>query len=83
MSQLVHQDLNAPGRAIESDYFPEQMFPASPDVGKSYLGDTARGYARMASKRVVIGGLARNIGGILDTTIARMERLGRMFADYR
>lgn len=37
----------------------------------------------MSSKRVVLGGLARDLGGVIETTIARMERLGRLFADYR
>ncbi|MCA9213497.1 MAG: glycosyltransferase family 2 protein [Planctomycetales bacterium] len=69
--------------AVEPDYFPEQLFPPVRAYSNSYLADTARGYARMAAKRVVIGGLARDLGGILDTTIARIERLGRLFADYR
>ena len=85
LSNLLLQDRNAqpPAPLVDSDYFPEQLFPAAAEVGNSYLADTARGYSRMASKRVVIGGLARDLGGIIDSTIARIERLGRLFADYR
>ena len=81
MSHLSLQDQAAP--AINSDYFPEHLFPTAAADSSSFLAETARGYSRMASQRVVIGGLARNLGSIVDTTIARVERLGRMFADYR
>ena len=37
----------------------------------------------MRTHRVVIAGLARDIAGILPKTIERIERLGRLFNDYR
>ena len=37
----------------------------------------------MRDQRVVIAGLARNIAAILPKTVARVERLGSCFRDYR
>ena len=68
---------------IQGADFPEQRFPPPREWTESYRGTVSRGRAVMASSRVVICGLARNVGELLPLTIARIERLGNLFADYR
>ncbi len=63
--------------------FPEDAFPPAPELATAYRQTCQRGYAAMARMRVAITGLARNIGGVLPLTIARIERLASRFADYR
>jgi hypothetical protein len=63
--------------------FPEQRFAPGRDVAEQYFDTVASGRAAMRELRVVICGLARNVAPFLPATIARIERLGRMFADYR
>lgn len=63
--------------------FPESRFPAAPDRRAEYRDRVRRGRSVMRDRRVVICGLARDLAEMLPTTIARVERLGRMFADYR
>lgn len=63
--------------------FPERFFRPVATDRPSYEATCRRGYAAMAGKRVVVTGLARNLGAILPTTIRRVERLCRLFADYR
>lgn len=63
--------------------FPEDAFPPRPDFAEAYLAACRRGYAVMAETRVVITGLARDVGGILPLTIRRVENLARCFADWR
>lgn len=72
---------------VETDFasavFPEQAFPPADAFAAEYAARCRRGYAAMSRSRVVITGLARNLAGILPVTIARIERLGRLFADHR
>jgi glycosyltransferase involved in cell wall biosynthesis len=63
--------------------FPEQAFPPAPAGAEAYFSACRRGYATMADRRVVITGLARDLGEVLPVTIQRIENLGRRFADYR
>src|SRR5262245_2857704 len=63
--------------------FPEEHFPPRRDRAAAYRSAVLRGRARMAGSRVVICGLARNVERFLPLTIVRIERLGRMFSDYR
>lgn len=63
--------------------FPEGAFPPVEACAADYASRCQRGYAAMAKSRVVITGLARNLAGILPMTIARVERLCRLFADHR
>lgn len=63
--------------------FPEDAFPPAPELATAYRQACQRGYAAMAGMRVAITGLARNIGGVLPLTIARIERLASRFAHYR
>lgn len=64
-------------------FFDESMFPPSDDAYNVYAQDLRAGYATMKRRRVVITGLARDVGEVLPLTIARIERQGGMFADYR
>ena len=63
--------------------FPESRFAAASHRRKEYRDRVRRGRSVMRDRRVVICGLARDLAQILPATIARIERLGRMFADYR
>ena len=63
--------------------FPEHCFRPVGTARAAYEAACRRGYAAMAGKRVVVTGLARNLGPILPATIRRIQRLCRLFADYR
>lgn len=63
--------------------FPEWAFPPARSYEADYRAECRRGYAAMARSRVVITGLARNVAGILPTTMRRIENLTRCFADHR
>jgi hypothetical protein len=63
--------------------FPEAEFPPAVESAIAYRKAVDVGRQRMRQARVVICGLARDIGSILPKTMARIERLGRLFADYR
>jgi hypothetical protein len=63
--------------------FDESQFMPWPAFRDEYYASVARGYDRMRRLRVVIGGLARDIEHVLPQTIARVERLGQFFDDYR
>lgn len=63
--------------------FPEDAFPPVPEHAREHHRTCQRGRLAMAQARVAITGLARNLGSVLPTTIARVERLGRLFADHR
>ena len=72
---------------VETDFasaaFPERAFPPVDAWAADYTARCRRGYAAMARSRVVITGLARNLAAVLPATIARIERLARLFADHR
>jgi len=74
-------------RAAHADFrgvvFPEWAFPPPAADEADYRAACRRGYAVMGRSRVAITGLARNIGGILPTTIRRLENLARCFTDHR
>lgn len=63
--------------------FPEDAFPPSGEFAEGYFAACRRGYAAMATSRVAITGLARDVGRILPLTIQRVENLVRCFADAR
>lgn len=63
--------------------FPESTFPPLANRWSEYRRLLTLGTGRMRENSVVLCGLARDIGEILPKTIARMERLGEMFGDYR
>lgn len=69
-------------RFTEAD-FPEQRFLPHREVAAPYRAAVERGLAAMRVQRVVICGLARDVSPYLPATMARIERLGGMFADYR
>lgn len=63
--------------------FPEADFPVAPEFHAEYRQRVASGRQRMSATTAVIGGLARDVAGVLPLTIARIEQIGAMFADYR
>jgi hypothetical protein len=63
--------------------FPEADYPPLPERRAPYEACVERGRARMRASRAVLFGLARNLEPILRVTLARIERLGGMFDDYR
>lgn len=63
--------------------FEEGLFPVAQPYKTSYECRVTRGYETMRQRRIVMAGLARNLEHVLPWTIARIERLGRLFRDYR
>lgn len=63
--------------------FPEDAFQPTAAHAREHHRTCQRGRLAMARSRVAITGLARNLGAVLPTTIARVERLGSLFADHR
>ena len=63
--------------------FNEHHFPVPAELAHSYMQRVSDGYDQMQRCKIVIAGLARNVGSILPATMLRMELLGRTFADYR
>lgn len=64
-------------------YFPEARFQPSAANRAAYLRALTAGYSTMRNQRVVLAGLARDVAWVLPRTMARLERLGSLFADYR
>ncbi len=62
--------------------FDEAEFPAALQYQEAYYQQVQRGFEEMSRLRVVIAGLARNVAEILPSTIARIEAMGNLFADY-
>ncbi len=63
--------------------FPDAKFPPPRELRAEYLRRVQLGQRRMLDTTAVISGLARDVAGILPLTIARIEQMGAMFADYR
>lgn len=63
--------------------FPEDLFAASPELWSDYRQLLTLGQSRMEQSTAVICGLARDVAEILPVTIARIERIGERFGDYR
>lgn len=63
--------------------FPESRFTVGQSRRDEYQALVCSGRSIMREKSAVICGVARNVGAVLPRTIARIEQLGRMFADYR
>ena len=63
--------------------FPEELFSTTPELWSDYRQLVTLGQSRMEQATAVICGLARDVAEILPVTIARIERIGERFADYR
>jgi len=63
--------------------FDERRFPCAPPYRDAYDRACRDGRAAMADRRVVFCGLARDVARELPDTIARIEAIGRRFADWR
>lgn len=63
--------------------FPEGWYPCKTrDKGK-YFERVEKGYHQMKQQEVIICGLARDVMQALPRTIAKIERLGEKFIDYK
>lgn len=63
--------------------FCEAHFLPHPIRAAAYSDCVARGRESASNRRVVIGALARDVAPVLPATMARIERTGELFADYR
>jgi len=63
--------------------FPEEQFLPQGSSKWRHLATNERGRDKMGDSSVVIWGLARDVAEVMPATIARIEKLGEMFADYR
>jgi len=63
--------------------FPEDSFLPHPRRAVEYAATVYRGTEIAARQRVVITALARDVSDTLPATVARVERTGSMFRDYR
>lgn len=63
--------------------FPEIDYLPSGQSRWSHLSINERGRDKMGETSAVICGLARDVADVLPATIARIEKLGRMFGDYQ
>jgi hypothetical protein len=62
--------------------FPEHWFPCPPYLQQEYRKRIALGRSHMASSRVAVCGLARDVERLLPKVIGRIKRVGRLFRDY-
>jgi len=53
------------------------------ELQSEYVRRVKRGYATLAGSRIAIVGLVRNLAATLPATVARIEQLGSLAADYR
>jgi hypothetical protein len=63
--------------------FPESLYPCSQENQEEYNAKVILGRQKMSESTVVICGIARDISKNIMANIARIERLGKMFDDYR
>jgi hypothetical protein len=63
--------------------FPESLYPCGHENQEEYNAKVILGRQKMSESTVVICGIARDISQNIIANIARIERLGKMFDDYR
>ena len=63
--------------------FPEAWYPCIKDNKKDYFDRIHNGYQKMRKHNVIICGLARDVNHSLPKMMARIERLGNYFKDYK
>jgi glycosyltransferase involved in cell wall biosynthesis len=61
---------------------PESVLPVDPEFAALYADVACEGAVVAARSKVVVCGLARNIGHILPLTLQRIDRLGQSFGDW-
>ncbi|MFN0051271.1 MAG: hypothetical protein ACKV0T_03720 [Planctomycetales bacterium] len=82
-NQFAGDDRRALATDPELARFPEDRLRCDPAWESAYREALANGTERMRRSTAVICGLARDLGGCLARTMARIERLGAMFREYR
>lgn len=68
--------------AASAAAFPEHLFPPAEHLADAYHARVSIGRERMAAQRVVICGLVRDLAPLIPVLTARLEHLGRLFADF-
>lgn len=68
---------------ITPDKLPDAALPVDPEFASLYADVTCEGALVAARSSVVVVGLARDIGGILPTSIERIEQTVRHFASWK
>ncbi len=63
--------------------FPEGWYPCQSGDTKAYFERLQVGYQNMQEQQVIICGLARDVMKALPNVMAKVERLGEKFKDYR
>ncbi len=63
--------------------FPEGWYPCKAGHKGRYFEQVEKGYQKMKEQELIICGLARDVMQALPRTIARIERLGGKFKNYR
>ncbi len=63
--------------------FPEGAFECPRPYREEYLKRVVKGQQQMRARRVVFCGLCHDVRVFLPRTAGRIERLGKMFEDYR
>lgn len=63
--------------------FPEAWYPCRAGDQQSYFDRICEGYQKMSRQTVVFCGLARDVIDSLPMMMARVERLGKKFKDYK
>lgn len=68
---------------MDLSHFDESRFVPLPFRARTYKQFTERGKNTIKKRSVVIAGLARDVAPVLGKTMARIERTGAMFSDYK
>lgn len=63
--------------------FPEAWYPCIAGDTQAYFERLREGYERMSGHTVIFAGMARDVIDSLPAMMARIERLGRKFKDYK
>lgn len=68
---------------VTPDKLPDNALPVDPEFASLYASVTCDGALAAGKAKVCFVGLARNLGGILPSSIAGIEQTARHFRDWR
>lgn len=66
-----------------SENFPEHLFSCRSGKEREYKNLVTMGYEKMRSSRIVICGLARDLGTHVVSITKRIDQTGKLFKDYK